>query len=400
MEVKGNFSNKIRIYLSGQNGPTSIPISNKIVFDYINSPTIQKYNTGENLIPVNQTSNQYYTGDSTLNTLDSPGLFFHNLSLLIDKDPILNPTFNFNQPVLDITLFKSPQYSGLLANAQNCILDFTGCEGARINLRSANYFIDSGSIEHYSRISNKILERELSNSFGANFGLGTGVQNQNKTGPFLTYSKAFSLPNLSTLSQSISDSGNFYITLNYNSKASFLGTTWNKLNDVKNNAAISGSRESFLKKKITFNFRSINRPIWGTSLTRSHSLNTNDYYQAENNWGWNSGNANWHNLKLDLSTQSTINNYIVDCAPSIVYPGLKWVFSNFDDQKSQLSSYISSVNLIYNANYCPTGIEIITTSNRAPFLNYINFKPSTLGINNTPVLNHPYYGCKIRIERI
>lgn len=400
MEIKGPFSNKIRIYLSGQSGPTSIPISNRIIFDYINSPTIQKYNTGENLTPVDQISNQYFTGSSAQSVMSSPGLFFHGLSILIDKNPLLNNTFNFTQPVIDTSLFKNPSYSSSIINQQDCVLEFTGCESSRVNLVSANYFIDSGSIHHYSKVSNKILETELSNSFGIKFGLGTGMRNQDRTGPFVTYAKAFDLPNLSTLSQSISDLGNLYITLNYNSKASLFGTNWNKLSDVKNSAGISGHQEPFLKKKITFNFKTINRPIWGTSSTRSHSLNENDYYQENNNWGWNSGNANWHNLKLNLSTQAVSNNYIVTCSPSIIYPGIKWGFSNFDDQKSQLSQYISNINLIYNTNNCPTGIEIITTSNRSPFLNYINFKPYTFGISNTSIINHPYYGCKLQIERI
>jgi hypothetical protein len=94
----------------------------------------------------------------------------------------------------------------------------------------------------------------------------------------------------------------------------------------------------------------------------------------------------------------------VNCTPSLVYRGLKWRFSNIESDLSNLNQYLYSHDYLNNSDGSPTGIEIktnygITSNDNSPFVGYINYKPYVLGMSNYIIENHPYYGCKLKIER-
>ena len=69
-----------------------------------------------------------------------------------------------------------------------------------------------------------------------------------------------------------------------------------------------------------------------------------------------------------------------------------------------LNQYLYSHEYLNNSDGSPTGIKIrtnygIISNDSSPFIGYINYKPYALGFENEIINNHPYYGCKLIIER-
>jgi hypothetical protein len=325
---------------------------------------------------------------------------FPTFAISLTRNPLLNETFQETKIFDAPNVFIHPKVSGRFINDENIYITLTGIENSNFNMSLLALFVGSGKLQNTINTYNQGLNN-LINVSGISFG-----EPENKKGPLLSIYKNFTLPNLCKLDQTISYSNDFIMSLNLKSK--LIGNTRRlaaPFDVIHNNCAISGYSEPFLNKNITIKFRTINRPIWGNSFTRAGFLDQNKFYQKDNNWGWPKNDTNWYNLKLDVTTADLNNNtFIVNCAPSLVYPGLKWRFSNVDSDLSNLNQYLYSHEYLNNSDGSPTGIKIktnygITSNDNNPFVGYINYKPYVLGMTSDVVENHPYYGCKLIIER-
>jgi hypothetical protein len=380
--------------------PTSI--SKSIYFDYNNAPLTQKYSVSDNRINnVNQGIDIYYTGNSTTKGgIKSPGIMFPTFTMSLTRNPLLNETFQEVKTFDAPNVFAHPIISEKFINNENVDITLTGIENSNFNMSLLALFVGSGRLKNSINTYDGGLNNFI-NISGISFG-----SPENTKGPLLSIYKNFPLPNLCNLAQTISNSSVF--TMNLDLKSKLIGNPSRlpaPFDVIHENCSISGYSEPFLNKNINIKFKTINRPIWGNTLTRIGILDENKIYQKDKNWGWPKNNTNWHNLKLDVTTADINNNtFIVNCTPSLVYPGLKWRFSNVDSDLSNLNQYLYSHDYLNNSDGSPTGIEIktnygITSSDNTPFVGYINYKPYVLGMTSDIVENHPYYGCKLKIER-
>jgi hypothetical protein len=379
--------------------PTSI--SKSIYFDYNNAPLTQKYSVSDNRINnVNQGIDIYYTGNSTnKGGIQSPGILFHNFGMSLTNNPLLNDTFQQVKTFDAPNVFAHPIISEKFINNENVDITLTGIEESKFQINFVSFFVASGRIKYEIDGYKETLNNVIQNT-GIHFG------GPDTKGPGIVFNKLLVLPNLAKLNQTISNANAFSMNLDLRSKLignpSRLPAPFDVIHE---NCSISGYSEPFLNKNITIKFRTINRPIWGNSFTRSGFLDENKFYLRDNNWGWPKNDTNWHNLKLDVTTADLNNNtFIVNCTPSLVYRGLKWRFSNIESDLSNLNQYLYSHDYLNNSDGSPTGIEIktnygITSNDNSPFVGYINYKPYVLGMSNYIIENHPYYGCKLKIER-
>lgn len=378
--------------------PTSI--NKSIYFDYNNAPLTQKYSVSDNQVNnPNQIINTYYTGTSiTQGGFDNPGILFSNFGISLDLDPLSNSTFNGAKTFDASNVFVHPSIGNNFINNENVDIFLTGSEGSKLKIDFMSFFSASGSVGYSTSTYTEVLDQLVNHS-------GLVLGGPDNKGPITIYNKLLVLPNLSKLNQTSSFFSAFSVNINLKSKASEIKRSEEKLNKLYEYCGISGYPEPFLNKNISIKLKTISRPIWGNSLTRSEALDETKYYQKNNNWGWDKNNTDWYNLKLNVTTTDLNNNtFIVNCTPSLVYPGLKWRFSNIGSDLSNLNQYLYSHEYLNNSDGSPTGILIKTnyglvSNDNSPFVGYINYKPYVLGMTNDIVENHPYYGCKLKIER-
>jgi len=402
---------------SSYSSSTSL-VSKPLYFAYDNSPQIQSYITrnSTNVSPIGL-NNYYYISGETPN-FPSSGLFLLQMPFSLDLNPSIKQDFSSQKAINVANPFLTDARNSLI-NDELTEITLTGCEGANFSFRSLFGFVDSGNFKILSIPNYNLDSSNISlNSFGIS------------GGPNLASYGDITLPNLTTLNQSISDTNLFSFEMELKNLASapfdslmnnpnineqsksYIRSVYTGIVNSKS-AIESGYSGAFYNKKIKFNFKTISRPVWGDSagtLPRSHNLSLFDFYQrsdtgyaAGGNWGWPNTTfrslTGWYNLQLQLLSSASSSLYTISCAPSLVYPGLKWRFSNFDNDLNRMSNYISNIVLLNNNDLSPTGLQISLTANRSAFIDYINFKPYVLGMENLTVDNHPYYGCKLRIER-